>query len=580
MKRKWGLCLTIAFLIGVLLVCIQFMNKEAGIYIYVAGQKIALWQQNDDYYAFLPSACKDADLEPKISNRIDKSSVTFLYSENIPAVFIDTQSGTTENINHDKKVKETGRITVLEADGTISFTETIDYIKGRGNTSFLEFEKKPYVIKLKDSASFLGMKEGKKWVFTANASDSTLLRNALSRNLANHLNLPQSEEGVFADLYINGEYLGNYYITEKIEVAENKLEITDLEKATQKANRGTGLSSFDTAWTEKTKAKQIPYNPQDITGGYLIERDFHSRFITEVEENGSYFITQANECFVVRSPEYASEKQISYISDFVQSVENAIFSPDGIDMNTGKSYTELIDINSFARKYLLEEITSNYDGGVASSFFYKDIDAISEKLFAGPIWDYDVTWGNNPSFLGYLPTTSNRLTKLQYHNDSTDWFASLYSKPEFYEEITTCYESEISSYLEVLANQILPEYAEKIAASAAMDQIRWQEQYLANNPNFQSREEELDFLSNYILNRKVFLDKAWIDNIPVYEITLVLNDVVYDILYVFEGNPLPEFPEVHDEHADVSHWIRTEDKVTPDKIHAVYQNMTFEAVVE
>lgn len=579
MKRKWGLCLTIGILVCLLSVCIQFMNKEAGIYIYVAGQKIALWKQDDNYYAFLPSACKDAGLEPEISRKIDKFSVDFLYSENIPAVFIDTQSGTAENINHDKNIKETGRITVLEADGTISYSENIDYIKSRGNTSFTEFDKKSYLVKLDESVPFLGMDSGKKWIFTANASDSTLLRNALSRNLADHLEIAQSKEGSFVDLYLNGEYAGNYYVVEKIEVSENRLDITDLEKETEKANHGTGLSSFDTAWTEKTKAKQIPNDPDDITGGYLIERDFKSRFLKEVESTGSYFITQSEECFILRSPEYASENQISYINDFVQSCENAILSANGIDKNTGKSYQELIDIDFFVRKYLLEEVTSNYDGGVASSFFYKDVDSVSDKLFAGPAWDYDVSWGNQPAYLGYISDSPNQLTRLASHGDSTTWFSALYEKEEFKGEVINCYKAEISSYLETLANQILPEISDTISASAAMDEIRWKQQYLKNNPDFQNREDEISFLADYILSRKMFLDKAWIEEVPVYEITLVLHDVVYDTLYVFEGEPLPEFPEVRDEHADVSYWICTDNNVTPDEVDAVYKNMTFEAIV-
>ena len=148
------------------------------------------------------------------------------------------------------------------------------------------------------------------------------------------------------------------------------------------------------------------------------------------------------------------------------------------------------------------------------------------------------------------------------------------------EEITFCYKSEISSYLETLSNQVLPELADTTAASAAMDQVRWQQQYLKNNPDYHSREEEIAFLSEYILKRKAFLDKAWIDKVPVYEISLLLNDVVYDTLYVFEGNSLPEFPEVHTNHADVSHWIRIGDNITPDQVNSVYKDMTFEAMVE
>lgn len=150
------------------------------------------------------------------------------------------------------------------------------------------------------------MDAAKKWIFISNAPDATLLRNALSRNLADHLGLAQSDEGVFVDLYLNGEYAGNYYVTEKVEVGKNRLPIADLEKATEIANDNDDLSVYETAWTDTTKARRIPENPEDITGGYLIERDFDQRFLKEVEINDSYFITEAKESFIVRSPEYAS----------------------------------------------------------------------------------------------------------------------------------------------------------------------------------------------------------------------------------------------------------------------------------
>lgn len=211
------------------------VETDAGnTYIKAAGYKIALWQQGGQSYAFLPSACKGMNLEAEISEGTDPDSIVWLYSENIPAVFIDTESGATEQIHGDKNVKEAGKVSVLGADGVTDFCMPLSYIKSRGNTSFTSFEKKSYQIKLTDSAPFLGMDAGKRWIFISNASDATLLRNALTRNLAGRLDLAQSEEGVFVDLYLNGEYRGNYYVTEKVEVKESRLPITDLEKATER----------------------------------------------------------------------------------------------------------------------------------------------------------------------------------------------------------------------------------------------------------------------------------------------------------------------------------------------------------
>ncbi len=557
----------------------HILANEDSLHFNVAGQEISLWPKNGQYYAFLPSACREAGLEPELSENIDPDSVVWLYSEHIPAVFIETESGISDQINSDKNIKEPGTIKVLEPDGSFSLEHSLEYIKGRGNTSYTEFDKKPYQIKLTQDAPFLDMEPGKKWVFVSNSADSSLIRNALSRSLAGHLNLPQSEEGTFVDLYVNKEYVGNYYVVEKIEIQENRLLLSDLQKATEHENETEDLSTYETAWTDTTKAKQIPNDPEDITGGYLIERDFDNRFLKEVEINESYFITEAKECFIVREPEYTSEAQIAYIDSYVQSVENAILSAEGIDGTTGKSYQDLIDVDSFVRKYLLEEVTANYDGGVASSYFYKDSDTIDGRLYAGPVWDYDVSWGNSPAYLGQISTSPERLSRLASHSDSSVWFQSLYHKPEVYEKIVSCYAQEISPYLTLLADEILPMLDEITAASAAMDQVRWEDQY-AKNGYSGDRSEQITFIADYIKARKDFLDRAWIAQIPVHTVTLLIEGAVYDTLYVLDNDTLPEFPQVPAEHANVVAWTSAEDGSLPDHTIPVIKDLTFQAVLQ
>lgn len=162
----------------------HILANEDSLHFNVAGQEISLWPKNGQYYAFLPSACREAGLEPELSENIDPDSVVWLYSEHIPAVFIETESGISDQINSDKNIKEPGTIKVLEPDGSFSLEHSLEYIKGRGNTSYTEFDKKPYQIKLTQDAPFLDMEPGKKWVFVSNSADSSLIRNALSRSLA------------------------------------------------------------------------------------------------------------------------------------------------------------------------------------------------------------------------------------------------------------------------------------------------------------------------------------------------------------------------------------------------------------
>ncbi len=546
----------------------------------VAGHSVTLWQQDGSYYAFLPAACRsNPALAADLPEEIGGAPVIRLFSAHLPAVFIDTTSETFETIDHDKNYREPATLTVLTADGEVSLYQPLEYIKSRGNKSYLEFDKKPYQIKFAEEVPLLGMEEGKTWILLANASDPTLLRNALARNLAKHLGLAQSDDGVFIDLYLNGSYAGNYYVTEKVEVKENRLDITDLETATENVNTHSDLSVYGFLQTETSKAAAIPNDPADITGGYLIERDFKDRFLREEQDNGSYFISDAGECFILRSPSCVSEKQLAYISRYVQSAENAILAPNGVDPSTGRPYTELIDADSFARKYLLEEVTANYDGGVASSYFYKDADRVDGRLYAGPVWDYDVSFGNTPAYLGYLSDRPDTLTKLSAHQDASPWFSALYKKPDFYALITDCYAREISSYLTWLAEQTLPELAETTAASAQMDRIRWRDQYRANDGG-ESLEESLAFLSDYIIARRDFLDQIWIEKRPTHQVTLYVEDAIYDTYTVFDGDslpvplPIPELP-----YAEFQRWV-TEEGLAADFSSPVRKDMSFYAVLK
>ena len=85
---------------------------------------------------------------------------------------------------------------------------------------------------------------------------------------------------------------------------------------------------------------------------------------------------------------------MEYISGYMQSFEDAIYASDGIDPATGKHYTQLVDLDSLVNKYLIEEVSKNYDGNTSSMFFYKDSDAVDPLMYAGPCWDYDSAYAS------------------------------------------------------------------------------------------------------------------------------------------------------------------------------------------
>ena len=140
-----------------------------------------------------------------------------LQSANLPAVFIDTESGSLAKIQASKNNKEKGSITVM-ADGKVSIDNAeLKSIKGRGNSTWTA-DKKPYNIKFSKKTDVLGMGKASKWSLLANHFDASLLRNSVALDLAKAFGLPFTSEYRMADLYANGEYQGNYIIVESVEV--------------------------------------------------------------------------------------------------------------------------------------------------------------------------------------------------------------------------------------------------------------------------------------------------------------------------------------------------------------------------
>lgn len=146
-------------------------------------------------------------------------------------------------------------------------------MKGRGNNSF-RYSKKPYQIKLGEKVSLSGMSKGKTWVLLANWVDVSLLRNQIVLDMSREIGLKHAAGCVQADVWINGIYNGLYLITEKIQIGGSRIDIINLEKATEKVN-GEPFSPGQII-TEKSASfpllRSYPAvkDPEDITGGYIL----------------------------------------------------------------------------------------------------------------------------------------------------------------------------------------------------------------------------------------------------------------------------------------------------------------------
>ncbi len=438
--------------------------------------------------------------------------VTVLQSALIPSVFITTDHPDTipltEESFKDKTIRDTGACKIVNADGTREYNGALDYIRVRGNST-KSTPKKPYQIKLAKSAPLFGMSSDKTWVLLANYVDKTLIRSSIALDIARY-------SGVYAfvpgaqpvDLYINHQYYGSFLLTEKCEIDAGRLNITDLEGKNETLNRGE-YASFGPAkyGYEHRKGVQLENDPDDITGGYLVLATIWQYY--EMDPSG--FVTRRGQPFVVDSPKEVSEREIAYISDLFQRIEDAL-RKGGVDKK-GVRWNELLDETTFVHRYLLAEVTGDNDGNLP--YYYKDSDRIDGKVYCGPVWDQDNIWGANKEHENperfYIKRESPYL-----------WFPAAWSIPEFGKLVRKNYREVYLPALEILLGQrtdpegvlrSLDEYAAEIAASAAMDNIRWP--ITAHRGSTFTRagdtpEENIAFLRDYITRRKNFLDLQWL----------------------------------------------------------------------
>ena len=290
--------------------------------------------------------------------------------------------------------KAKGQMVYLRPDGSTVYAGDLKQIKGRGNSTW-DYPKKPYQIKLADKCDLLGAGEEPEstWVLLANYCDETLIHNSITYDLAQALGMAYTPHCEPVDLYYDGEYRGSYLLCEKTEVGDGRVAIDDLEGEIEKANPHVeDMDRLSTATAVNASGNTYQYVagltvPKDYSGGYLLEMDFEVRAKAEK----SWFTTSAGSYVVVKSPEYMPQAAMSYISALYQAFEDAVMN-GGVHPDTGKDYREYVDLDSLAQCFLLLELSQCGDAFQSSTYFYKP--AGEEKLYAGPLWDFDSAYGS------------------------------------------------------------------------------------------------------------------------------------------------------------------------------------------
>ena len=467
--------------------------------------------------------------------------VKIIAETELASVFITTESGSLDAIHADKEYKEAGYIQVIGKDGfTYEYNGDLEYIKGRGNSTW-KMDKKPYNIKLDKKADLFGMGKSKKWSFIANHTDTSLMRNAIIYSVAGTV-LDYTPKYTPVDLYINNDYMGSYILTTRVEVDDNRVEIDNLDDANEDANPDIDFDTLSLAGTRgqysglmkgTQKWVEIPNDPDDISGGYLMEMEISDRYDSEI----SGFVSDNGQPVIFKNPEYATESEVKYISGVYQNFEDAVMSADGYNAD-GDYYTDLCDAESFQKFYAINEWSSNMDCGLTSTYMYKPQG--DDKLYAGPVWDFDIALGNNDNDrygCNYMnPEEFTVCFGRQYKNTIfgqadikkvPTLFNALCQKEDFVAGVKNVWDNEILDAVNNMNENGIDVYADKIEGSAVANAIRWNIYGTSDVDTIKSNfRADVDFVKDFSTRRAVFLT----NNFGTVQTTNDENDILDGIL--------------------------------------------------
>lgn len=516
-------------------------------------ERICCWQSGEgDYYVFLPGpdALRHARFQPKSGvtisldgaalsqdemlddivwnfpysmeavedNRKIYASVTFLCSENVPSLFLDTASGSMDHIHREKGNEEPGAMRLYQADGILDYQGDLKRINGRGNATWLMSEKKPYSLELMSPGNLLGMGEATEWILLANAFDASNLRNKIVLDYTACVSSVFTPESRWVNLYLNGAYAGLYLLCERIEVGETRVNIPE-------------------------------------QGSFLVSSDLDWRLI---EGGRRFFTTEYG--FSMRIHHAGMDEQ--ELENLLNTAERAIRAPDGVDPVSGKSWQTLLDGDSWARKLLLEEIFGNLDGGFVSQYFYLDGADPEGKIVAGPAWDYDITMGNPVNGAISGPNQLFALRTAFYYFDEAAWFHYLYQQEEFAQLVRRLYAREFRPLLDDVFGQKVDGYIEYISTAAKLNEIRWKHELT------ETYSESVEALRDYMSRRIAFLDSFWINQDPYF----MVEAMGFESAMCFAVKPGQTLPALYVEVSDPQ-WYRMDTDTLFDVTQPIYEDV-------
>ena len=354
-------------------------------------------------------------------------------------------------------------------------------IRGRGNSTWNWYPKKPYRIKLDVSSPFLGMAPNKDWVLLADYRDVTHMMNLVGFYLAQELGLPFANHVRYATVTLNGEDLGLYMVTEQVEEGGHRVQLDPKE-------------------------------------GILLALDINDGPDDRPRATDNFFSNVFWMAAAVKYPEDATKADRDRVREEFAFLERAIESEDWAAVK------QELDVESMAKYILIQEIISNVEmdnyPSMRSGFIHRHDD--SSRWVMGPLWDCDggfnYNWSDMYDSRGRGHTYFESYRTLIFGSDPyyrtgaygsapSDFFCCLFGMPEFVRLILQLWIDNQASLLSGLLD-CLAETETLIGTAAQADMDRWGiDRYV--------HAEEYRKLRAWLTNRFRYLDGV-IRNYPIH----------------------------------------------------------------
>lgn len=381
------------------------------------------------------------------------------YSGTLPVMFINTENNVAITsketyVNATYYIDNMGDADV-EAIGSVDAQLPLE-IRGRGNYTWKDFDKKPYRIKLGAKAPLLGMSNSKHFALLAHADDNLgFLRNTLGFELSRRLGLKFTPAQRPVEVVLNGDYIGLYFLTETVRVAKNRVNITEQPDYTSLAD--------------------------SVSGGWLVEIDnYDDASQVRITEGNGEIIR-----FTYQSPELLSTAQRDYLTKQMTAINTAIYNTD----KNSTFWESYVDMDSLARFYVVQEIMDNAESFHGSCYLHKENG--DAKWIFGPVWDfgnsYHRTWQEfiyqNPPF-------------------GQTWIGEIAKYPRFQQKVIEVWKNFKGNDYSGL-DSFISEFVREIETAAQYDAIRW-----PNYGNYDMNSRKNEF-SEYLENRIDWLVSQW-----------------------------------------------------------------------